>query len=86
MYLYVLQLDALFNGDREEKWDIQMLAEACRVEHGFTSESRAIRWLLEIVSEFNPEEQRAFLRFVTGSPRLPIGGTICTVSSILYTS
>lgn len=29
---------------------------------------------LEIMCEFTPEEQRAFLRFVTGSPRLPPGG------------
>lgn len=30
--------------------------------------------LLDIMSEFTPEEQRAFLRFVTGAPRLPPGG------------
>lgn len=30
--------------------------------------------LLEIMGEFTPEQQRAFLRFVTGAPRLPSGG------------
>lgn len=30
--------------------------------------------LLEIMGEFTPEEQRSFLQFVTGAPRLPPGG------------
>lgn len=30
--------------------------------------------LLDIMSELSPEDQRAFLRFVTGAPRLPPGG------------
>ena len=30
--------------------------------------------MLDIMSEFTPEEQRAFLRFVTGAPHLPPGG------------
>lgn len=30
--------------------------------------------LLEIMGEFTGDEQRAFLRFVTGAPRLPPGG------------
>ena len=30
--------------------------------------------LLEIMGEFNSEQQRAFLRFVTGAPKLPSGG------------
>ena len=48
--------------------------EACRVEHGYTLDSRAIKSLFEILSEFNRDEQRLFLQFVSGSPRLPIGG------------
>ncbi len=31
-------------------------------------------YLLEILSELNAADQRAFLRFVTGCPRLPPGG------------
>lgn len=30
--------------------------------------------LLAIMGEFTPDEQRSFLRFVTGAPRLPPGG------------
>lgn len=51
-----------------------MLSEACRADHGFTSESRAIRMLLEILSLYDTNEQRLFLQFLTGSPRLPTGG------------
>ena len=43
---------------------------ACR----YTSASTAIRHFLEILSELDAADQRRFLRFVTGSPRLPPGG------------
>lgn len=37
-------------------------------------DSRAVKDVLSIMSEFSPVERRAFLSFITGSPRLPIGG------------
>lgn len=36
--------------------------------------SRAVKCLFEILSSFDHEQQRLFLQFVTGSPRLPVGG------------
>lgn len=36
--------------------------------------SRAVRFLFEVMSGFDAEQQRLFLQFVTGSPRLPVGG------------
>lgn len=36
--------------------------------------SRAVKFLFEILSSFETDEQRQFLQFLTGSPRLPIGG------------
>lgn len=36
--------------------------------------SRAVKFLFEILSSFDNEQQRLFLQFVTGSPRLPVGG------------
>ena len=36
-------------------------------------ESESITRLFDIMSEYNQDEQRAFLQFVTGCPRLPIG-------------
>lgn len=57
-----------------QRWDIRMLQECCRTDHGFTQDSQAIRFLYEILSTYSRDEQRLFLQFVTGSPRLPTGG------------
>ena len=38
------------------------------------SPSRAIHLLYEVMASYNREEQRQFLQFVTGCPRLPVGG------------
>jgi len=51
-----------------------MLQDSCRTDHGFHQESQAIQYLYEILASYNRDEQRAFLQFVTGSPRLPTGG------------
>lgn len=40
----------------------------------FSLLSRAVKYLFEILSSFDSEQQRLFLQFVTGSPRLPVGG------------
>lgn len=53
-----------------------MLMECCRLDHGYTADSRAIRFLFEVLSSYVPHEQRQFLQFITGSPRLPVGGKI----------
>ena len=34
----------------------------------------SIRTLYEVMASYNREEQRQFLQFVTGCPRLPVGG------------
>lgn len=70
---YPEELDAIFCG-HPTGWDVKTLMECCRPDHGYTSESRAIRYLFQILSEYNPQEQRDFVQFVTGSPRLPVGG------------
>ena len=37
--------------------------------------------LFEILSCYTQEEQRLFLQFVTGSPRLPVGGKIAYLAA-----
>ena len=37
-------------------------------------ESTAIRDLVTIMSEYDAQSRRNFLQFITGSPKLPIGG------------
>lgn len=58
-------------------WAVQSLTEACQCDHGYTPQSRCIRYLFEVMSEFTDQERRLFVQFVTGSPRLPIGGRFC---------
>lgn len=50
------------------------LVEVLKADHGFHVESRAIRDLVEIMSNYDSPMRRAFLQFITGSPKLPIGG------------
>ncbi|KAG0230372.1 Ubiquitin fusion degradation protein 4 [Mortierella sp. GBA43] len=61
-------------GSGEEDWSNETLVDVVKADHGFQSESRAFRNLLEVMSEFSKEERRQFLQFITGSPKLPIGG------------
>ncbi|XP_063973938.1 E3 ubiquitin-protein ligase TRIP12 isoform X1 [Diachasmimorpha longicaudata] len=70
------ELEAVFCGHHQSggQWDVKTLLECCRTDHGYTPDSRAIRFLFEVMAEYNSEEQRQFIQFVTGSPRLPVGG------------
>ena len=67
-------MDRFFCGGGFNEWDMKMLAECTRCNHGYTHESRAVKFLFEIMCSLNPDEQRLFLQFITGSPRLPAGG------------
>ena len=62
-----------------------MLLESTRCDHGYNMNSRAVQWLFDLMIHFDIDEQRAFLQFVTGSPRLPVGGKrrICTMKLML---
>ncbi|XP_069701943.1 E3 ubiquitin-protein ligase TRIP12 isoform X2 [Periplaneta americana] len=77
---YPEELEAVFcgggvaTGGSGSGWDVKTLMECCRPDHGYTPDSRAIRFLFEILSLYDREEQRQFVQFVTGSPRLPVGG------------
>lgn len=45
-----------------------------KADHGFNLDSKTVQNLLQVMSEYSPIERREFLQFVTGSPKLPIGG------------
>jgi E3 ubiquitin-protein ligase TRIP12 len=68
------ELERLFCGSGFIVWDAKMLTECTRCDHGYSHESKAVVNLFEIMCSFNSDEQRQFLQFVTGSPRLPVGG------------
>lgn len=70
-----IQLHQVFCGSGStDLWDLKVLLESTRCDHGYNLNSRAVKWLFEIMINFDIDEQRAFLQFVTGSPRLPVGG------------
>mmetsp|Transcript_34349 Transcript_34349/g.65613 ORF Transcript_34349/g.65613 Transcript_34349/m.65613 type:complete len:1886 (+) Transcript_34349:253-5910(+) len=68
-----MELEALLCGCGE-KWEIESLKENIKFDHGYTASSLPLQHMLQIMCELGPDDQRAFLRFVTGSPRLPPGG------------
>ncbi|CAK8697801.1 unnamed protein product [Clavelina lepadiformis] len=73
-YFFADEMDQLFCGKRYQPWTERELADSCRTDHGYTHESEAVRALFRVLSQYDITEQRAFLQFVTGSPRLPVGG------------
>ena len=50
------------------------LMDSLKADHGFNLDSPAVRHLLQVMTELSPDTRRDFLQFVTGSPKLPIGG------------
>ena len=59
----------------DEDWtNIQSLSENVIPAHGYHSKSIEYRNFLKFLSSLAKEERRKFLKFVTGSPRLPNGG------------
>ena len=61
-------------GRTEEDWSLETLMDSIKADHGFNLDSKSVRNLLQTMSELNPQAKRDFLQFVTGSPKLPIGG------------
>ncbi|XP_006820136.1 E3 ubiquitin-protein ligase TRIP12-like [Saccoglossus kowalevskii] len=71
---YPEEMDQLLCGNTYEPWEMKTLMDCCRPDHGYNHDSRAVKLLFEILTFYNSEQQRQFLQFVTGSPRLPVGG------------
>ncbi|KAJ8899755.1 hypothetical protein K2173_019455 [Erythroxylum novogranatense] len=67
------EVEHLLCGQRD-LWAFDELLDHIKFDHGYTASSLPISNLLEIIQEFNNNERRAFLQFVTGAPRLPPGG------------
>ncbi|KAJ1958052.1 Ubiquitin fusion degradation protein 4 [Dispira parvispora] len=67
------ELTALF-GAAPEDWSMGTLQEYVVADHGYHMASPVVQQLLQVMSEFTVAERRIFLKFITGSPKLPIGG------------
>lgn len=64
-------------GSAAEDWSYDTIASAINANHGYTKESDIVEKLVKIMLEFSVIEQRSFLQFLTGAPKLPIGGFKC---------
>lgn len=62
-------------GRVQEDWSVGTLYTNLNAEHGYTMDSSIIHDFISIISTFNKKERRLFLQFLTGSPKLPIGGS-----------
>ena len=61
-------------GRVDEDWSLATLLDSIKADHGYNLDSKSVRNLLQVMSEFSASKKRDFLQFVTGSPKLPIGG------------
>ena len=61
-------------GRVDEDWSMETLMDSIKADHGYNLDSKSVRNLLQTMSEFTVQQRRDFLQFVTGSPKLPIGG------------
>jgi len=70
---YEDEVEAMLCGTGEA-WTVEGLAEVIKFDHGYSASSAPIVALLHVLAELDPLDQRRFLQFVTGTPRLPPGG------------
>ena len=68
-------------GRVEEDWSLATLLDSIKADHGYNLDSKSVRNLLQVMSELSPSRKRDFLQFITGSPKLPIGGTLYPLTS-----
>jgi len=61
-------------GNADEDWSTETLSEVLKADHGFNVESRTIRDLIDVMASYDVPTRREYLQFITGSPKLPIGG------------
>eukprot|EP00043_Microstomoeca_roanoka_P016942 m.175572 g.175572 ORF g.175572 m.175572 type:complete len:2014 (+) comp16549_c2_seq2:454-6495(+) len=61
-------------GATTEKWQLHELRKCIKAEHGYDSNSQQVRHLIETLLEFDQDQRRKFIQFLTGSPNLPVGG------------
>lgn len=72
---YEDEIDLMVCGDiNSDQWTFETILSAVRCDHGYSSDSKPVINLIETLVELDTDDKRRFLKFVTGSPRLPAGG------------
>ena len=68
------EIEDLLLGENESHWEIEVLKQHIYPTHGFNENSKTFVNLLNVLCKLSQENRKKFLEFVTGFPRLPIGG------------
>lgn len=68
------EMETLICGNKPEQWDVRMLTENILPVHGYHKDSPQYKHFIEYLTALQKDKQRLFLKYVTGSPRLPSGG------------
>lgn len=70
---YEDEIETLLCGGKEA-WTVEGLTAVIKCDHGYTLSSPPVVALIEVLAELDNVDQKKFVRFVTGTPRLPHGG------------
>ncbi|EPQ28457.1 uncharacterized protein PFL1_03760 [Pseudozyma flocculosa PF-1] len=65
---------AMLFGNTDEDWSEATLMSSIKPDHGLNAESASFKDVVAIMASFSVSERRNFLQWLTGSPKLPIGG------------
>lgn len=68
------ELEEILSGSENEQWDYLTLTQNIIPNHGYDKNSSIYKFLINILLEMKSIERKKFLFFVTGCPRLPLGG------------
>jgi len=68
------EIEEYICGSVDTKWDRNVLFDNLKPEHGYTNQSKTFNDLIKFMSNLDKYQRKQFLKFSTGSSRLPIGG------------
>ena len=68
------EIEEIFCGSSKDQWDYSTLMQNIIPNHGYDKNSNIFKNMINILTEMTTEERKKFLLFVTGCPRLPLGG------------
>ena len=69
------EIEHLVCGEHDLDWtDISRLQDVVTPNHGYHAKSPEFLQFLQLMSLMDSAQKRKFLLFVTGAPRLPLGG------------
>ena len=73
-YLTSEEIQNIILTSQIEKWEEKEISKFIIIEHGYSINSKQISYFFKYISELNKENKKKFLKFITGSERLPFLG------------